>query len=460
MSTPILHKKGLFVTLVLGAIITSLMSTVMVAALPAIMTSLKVPASQAQLLTSVYSLVSGIVIIATAVLMKWIPTKSLFFSSMGIFSFGILLCAVAPNFGILLLGRAIQGIGYGVLISMTQVVILSIVPAEKRGFAMGIYALAVVFAPVVGPIAAGFIIDHASWQLIFWLVLVLCLIDLVMGSKFMSDVLPTSPQKIDWPSMALASIGFTSLVLAAGNMGDSAFLTLQVSGLFAIGVLTLVAFSVRQLHMEIPLINLRVFKHQKFTITVIVSVILYAIMNAMTAIMPILIQTIMGKSATTFGIAVAPCALCLAALSPLTGKWYDKIGLKRLAIIGSIIVTISNAAILFIDKDIAIPILMLLLALLGVGLSGMQMNIVTYGMDELQGDEKTDGTALLSSLRTMGTAFGTAAFVAILSMGVTNNHYQMVDVHRSYLWMTILSVVVLLISIFFIHSTKDKQVQN
>lgn len=260
--------------------------------------------------------------------------------------------------------------------------------------------------------------------------------------------------------MALASIGFTSLVLAAGNMGDSAFLTLQVSGLFAIGVLTLVAFSVRQLHMEIPLINLRVFKHQKFTITVIVSVILYAIMNAMTAIMPILIQTIMGKSATTFGIAVAPCALCLAALSPLTGKWYDKIGLKRLAIIGSIIVTISNAAILFIDKDIAIPILMLLLALLGVGLSGMQMNIVTYGMDELQGDEKTDGTALLSSLRTMGTAFGTAAFVAILSMGVTNNHYQMVDVHRSYLWMTILSVVVLLISIFFIHSTKDKQVQN
>lgn len=460
MSTPLLHKKGLFVTLVLGAIITSLMSTVMVAALPAIMTSLKVPASQAQLLTSVYSLVSGIVIIATAVLMKWIPTKSLFFSSMGIFSFGILLCAVAPNFGMLLLGRAIQGIGYGVLISMTQVVILSIVPAEKRGFAMGIYALAVVFAPVVGPIAAGFIIDHASWQLIFWLVLVLCLTDLVMGAKFMADVLPTSPQKIDWPSMALASTGFTSLVLAAGNMGDSAFLTLQVTGLFAIGVLTLVAFSVRQLHMEIPLINLRVFKHQKFTITVIVSVILYAIMNAMTAIMPILIQTIMGKSATTFGIAVAPCALCLAALSPLTGKWYDKIGLKRLAIIGSIIVTISNAAILFIDKDIAIPILMLLLALLGVGLSGMQMNIVTYGMDELQGDEKTDGTALLSSLRTMGTAFGTAAFVAILSMGVTNNHYQMVDVHRSYLWMTILSVVVLLISIFFIHSTKDKQVQN
>ena len=460
MSTPILHKKGLFVTLVLGAIITSLMSTVMGAALPAIMSSLKVPASQAQLLTSVYSLVSGIVIIATAVLMKWIPTKSLFFSSMGIFSFGILLCAVAPNFGMLLLGRAIQGIGYGVLISMTQVVILSIVPAEKRGFAMGIYALAVVFAPVVGPIAAGFIIDHASWQLIFWLVLVLCLIDLVMGSKFMSDVLPTSPQKIDWPSMALASIGFTSLVLAAGNMGDSAFLTLQVSGLFAIGVLTLVAFSVRQLHMEIPLINLRVFKHQKFTITVIVSVILYAIMNAMTAIMPILIQTIMGKSATTFGIAVAPCALCLAALSPLTGKWYDKIGLKHLAIIGSIIVTISNAAILFIDKDIAIPILMLLLALLGVGLSGMQMNIVTYGMDELQGDEKTDGTALLSSLRTMGTAFGTATFVAILSMGVTNSHYQMVDVHRSYLWMTILSVVVLLISIFFIHSTKNKQVQN
>ena len=85
----------------------------------------------------------------------------------------------------------------------------------------------------------------------------------------------------------------------------------------------------------------------------------------------------MGRSATSFGLVIAPCALCLAALSPVTGKLYDKVGLKTLAVIGSTLVVISNALLLFVGKDVPLGILMVITALLGIGLSGIQMNIVS-----------------------------------------------------------------------------------
>ena len=455
-----MNKKAIFCVLILGAVLTSLMATVMSTTLPVIMETFRIPASQAQMVTSIYSLVSGITIIATAVLIKKVPTRRLFLISMGIFSIGILLCALSPNFLILLLGRIIQGAGYGILISMTQVVILTIISKNKIGFAMGIYRLAVVFAPVLGPIIAGVIIDHTSWKLIFWLVLILCVITLVLGLIFMRNVLDNSEQTLDLPSMILSSIGFAGLVLATGNMGSYAFISLQVGLLFLIGIVALMLFAKRQFTMEKPLLNLRVFSDKNFTVSVIVSILLYALLNAMSSIMPILIQTVMGKSATKFGLTVAPCALLQAAFSPFTGKLYDKKGLRMLAVAGSILVLVSNGAVLFVTESTPVGILMLLMGMLGIGLSGMQMNIVTYGMKNMTGNDKTDGTAILSCLRTMGSALGTAIFVSIMAMGASDNQYKIGDIHRTYLYMTITSAAVLVIALIFIKNTKKEDLKT
>ena len=367
---------------------------------------------------------------------------------------------MSPNFLILLLGRIIQGAGYGILISMTQVVILTIISKNKIGFAMGIYRLAVVFAPVLGPIIAGVIIDHTSWKLIFWLVLILCVITLVLGLIFMRNVLDNSEQTLDLPSMILSSIGFAGLVLATGNMGSYAFISLQVGLLFLIGIVALMLFAKRQFTMEKPLLNLRVFSDKNFTVSVIVSILLYALLNAMSSIMPILIQTVMGKSATKFGLTVAPCALLQAAFSPFTGKLYDKKGLRMLAVAGSILVLVSNGAVLFVTESTPVGILMLLMGMLGIGLSGMQMNIVTYGMKNMTGNDKTDGTAILSCLRTMGSALGTAIFVSIMAMGASDNQYKIGDIHRTYLYMTITSAAVLVIALIFIKNTKKEDLKT
>jgi len=454
MKTEKISRKGIFIAMVLGSVITSVVSTIMSTVLPVIMNEFTVPASQAQLLTSIYSLVSGIMILAMAFIVKKFPTKRLFFISIVLFTVGVLLCAVAPNFIIMLIGRIIQGIGYGIIISMTQMVILIIIPEEKRGFAMGIYGLAVTFAPVVAPMIAGIIIDNFGWRLIFWIILILCVVDVILGVKYMKDVLENSEQTFDVPSMVLAAAGFTGIILAASNMSAHPFLSLQVGGLLVLGVVCLIIFALRQFKLTTPLLNLTVFRTRDFTVAVIIVSLFYALMNGMSTIIPILVQTVQGQGATVFGIVIAPCALITGLFSPVTGKLYDKIGMRPLALIGCVLVFISNLWILFIDANTSSYVLIAPLALLGFGMSFVMMNMTTYGMARLEGDAKTDGTALLSCLRTIGGALGVAIFVSIMSLGVEGQNYTMSDVTRSYLGMTIMAGVALFIAIFFVKGKK------
>lgn len=451
-----ISRKGIFFVLVLGSVITSIVSTVMSTALPVIMVDFSIPASQAQMVTSIYSLVSGIMILATAFIVKRFPTKNLFFIGMGLFTIGILCCAVAPTFSIMLLGRIIQGVGYGIIISMTQMVILIIIPSAKRGFAMGVYGLAVTFAPVVAPMVAGVIIDHWGWRVIFWIILLFCLVDFICGAKFMKNVLENSKPSFDLLSMVLAAIGFTGIVLMAGNMGSYPFVSVQVALLLAIGLVVLILFAVRQMKIESPLLNLRVFKTRDFTVAVIICMIFYALMNGMSTIIPILVQTVQGQSATVFGIVIAPCALITGLMSPVAGKLYDKIGMKPLAMLGTALVLISEISTLFVREDMSSYILIIPLVILGFGMSFVMMNLAAFGMEKLEGAEKTDGTALMTCLRTIGGALGAAGFVSLMSVGVTDSNYTMANVRHSYVGMVILAVVCVVLAFGFIKQNKQK----
>ena len=451
------NNAGIFIVLLFGSVITGIVSTIMTTAIPSVMEDFSIPANQAQLVTSLYSLVSGIVMLATAFIVKKYSTRTLFFMSMAVFTAGILLCAVSPTFLVLIIGRLLQGVGYGIILTMTQMVILIVVPEGKKGFAMGIYGLAVTLAPIIAPTVCGIVIDHYSWRVLFYAVLVFCVIDLILGALFMRNVIENTPQSFDIVSMLLAGVGFTGILLAVGNIGAYSFISLQVGLLLLVGVAALVLFAVRQFRLKTPLLNLRVFSNRDFTVAVIMSFTLYGLMNGMSTVMPIFIQTVLGESATVFGILMAPCALIMGLLSPFTGKLYDKVGIKPLAVLGCICVFVSKASILFFGEGTATMLIAIPLILLGFGLSGVMMNIVTFGMAKFDNASKTDGTAILTCLRTIGAALGSAVFATILTIGATDQNYTLADVHNTYVGMTIVAAIALFIAIFFIPGRKRSE---
>lgn len=449
-------RNMMFIVMLTGSIITSMLQTALSTALPSIMTDLSISATTAQWLTSAYSLAMGIMIPATAFLIRRFPTKRLFLGAISLFAVGLLLCAGAPNFLILLIGRIIQAMGNGVLLSMLQVVILTIFPKEQRGSVMGIYGLAAGAAPVLAPTLAGIIIDIFDWHTIFWFALIIVAFDILMALKFMRNVLETEKNRFDFFSMLLSAVGFSGLLIGLGNIGTAGFFSYSLGLPLLIGIAALVLFVLRQLRSEKPFLELRILKNKDYRFAIIISMLMYAVMMASATLIPMYIQLVRGFSATKSGLLMMPGSFMMALISPFAGKFYDKFGIRKLGILGGACLTVSCLGFSFLGDNthgffIAITYI---ICLFSIGL--VMMPIVTWGMSKIDQDKTAHGTALLTSLRTIAGSMGSAVFVALMTAATvaSGGHADVAantqGIHVAYLCITIVAAARLLLSVFFV----------
>ncbi len=414
------NKNQIFIVLLIASIIGSLIYTSLTVALPNIMQDLHISAATGQWLTSAYSLVVGIMVPATAYLIRRFPLKKLFLTSMLIFIIGLLIDGITRSFPVLLFGRMLQAVGNGIILSLTQVVIFTIFPVEKRGSIMGLYGLATAAAPIISPTLAGIVIDSLGWNSIFLGCAIISVLDILFATKILKDVTKTEKQYFDSLSMLLCSLGFSGLLLGLGNLGIKPFFSIYVVIPMVVGVLSLTLFTHKQLRMKEPFLDLRIFKNKEFRSAVIMGMIMYAIMMAGSTLIPIYIQILRGFSATTSGLIMMPGSLILALINPLAGKIYDKIGIRSLAVYGSGIFFISCISMSFLDSNTSLFYIssMLIVRLIPIGL--LLMPITTWGLSTIQQESIAHGTALITSLRTVAGSIGSAVFVSIMVVAGEN----------------------------------------
>lgn len=408
-------RNLIFTVLMISSIIGSLLQTSLTTALPVIMKDLSISATTAQWLTSIYSLAMGIMVPATPFLLKRFKTKILFLTGLGLYLAGLFLSATAFVFPALLVGRIVQALGNGLLLPMTQVVILTIFPAEKRGTAMGTYGLAVGAAPVLAPTITGLVIDIFDWHVIFWFALAVVALNIVFACFAMKNVLENERQSFDFLSLLYSAVGYSGVLLGLGNLGTYRFISAYVAMPFLIGIVMLGLFVLRQLRSPAPLIELRTFKNREFRLSVIMSMLLYSVMIGGSTLIPIYIQIVHGLSAAVSGLIMMPGSIAMAVISPFAGKIYDKFGIRILTVTGSIFMAVSCAAISFVGPETSIAYLILTFIARMIAISCIMMPIVTWGMSTMEDKYTSHGTALLTSLRTIAGAIGSAVFVAVMS---------------------------------------------
>lgn len=287
-------KQIIFWVLVSSCILCSAIQTALNTALPPILAEMNIAAQTAQWLVSAYSLVMGIMVLATAYLIKRFPCRQLYISSMALFCGGLFFAAASTSFWVLLLGRVMQALGCGVLMSLAQVVVFSVFTPEERGGKMGIYGLAVCAAPALAPTISGIVIDLAGWRMIFWGTLVLGLGLLAVGLATVKNVTPNQEVCFDLFSMATCALGFVGIVLGLGNIGNGQLLNLQVLLPLVIGATALLAFIYRQNKLRLPFLNLKIFRNREFRLAVIASMLLYCGMIAVSTLLPLYNQSIRG----------------------------------------------------------------------------------------------------------------------------------------------------------------------
>lgn len=408
------NRIAIFLAILLTSIASSLLSTALNTALPAINAELHIDETLGQWLSSGYSLTMAIMMPVTAFLVKRFRTKALYCTAIAIFIAGLVLSAMASSFPMMMGGRVLQAAAGGVMTSVAQVVTLTIFPKENRGTAMGWYGLALGAAPIVAPTIGGILVDTMGWRAIFVLTIVLMSASLIYALIVMKNVLANSKPRFDVLSFVLSALAFGGVTLGIGNIGRNGF-TVFTTLTLVVGIVSAVIFVLRQNRLETAFLDVRILKNRDYTLSVLGSMSLYLVMMACTITIPLYIQRILGYSATISGLVVLPGALATTILNPFAGKIYDRLGIRVLLLMGAALMVICNLGAGFLTMDTSLLVIGFLNVLRNIAVAFLLMPLVTWGASSLPQDKTSDATALLTSLRTISGAIGSAVFVALMN---------------------------------------------
>lgn len=442
--------------MVSGGFITMLNQTVLTPALPHIMADTGVTANIAQWLTTVFMLVSAVMIPVTAFLISRFSTRRLFMAAMLSFSFGSLLCAISKSFMLVLVGRIFQACGAGVMMPLCQTVTMLLVPKERRGTAMGIIGLVMALAPAIGPTLAGWMIDAFNWHIMFYIVAALGMTDIVLAFFILQNVGESSRPHLDMVSVGYSTLGLAAFLYGCTLAGDSGLLHPLTIFMLALGIGVMVLFVRRQLTMETPFLELRVLRHREFMIATIIVMILNAALICASVLMPIYMQNIQGLSAMESGLVMLPGALCMAVLNVLSGYIFDRQGPRRLALFGIGLLTISSCFFTVLDVGSAFAWIAFIYALRMVGMSMAMMPVTTWGLNTLSNREMPHGTAVNNTLRQVAGSLGTTLFVAVMTMGAATRADEgyvasnLFGLHMSFALIAVFCGVAWLLTLIFV----------
>ncbi len=409
-------KKGpiLFI-MILGAFLATLNQTIMSVATPELMVDFNISAATAQWLTTGYMLVNGILIPITAYFMQRFTTRQLFQSSMLIFLAGTIVSAIATNFPVLLTGRMIQAAGAGIIMPLLTNVIFTLFPPEKRGTAMGMVGFAIIFAPAIGPTMAGYILENFEWELMFYGMIPLALLVIICGFIYLKNVSEQVTTKVDIISVTLSTIGFGTLLYGFSRAGSEGWSSSEVLVSIAAGVVALGLFTWRQLTSQNPLLDLRAFKYNMFSLTTIINIAVTMVMYADMMLLPLYLQSARGYTALESGLLLLPGALVMGFLMPITGRLFDRYGAKWLSIMGLIITIITTIGFIDLTDSTSYTYLVLMSTGRRIGMALMLMPIQTAGLNQLPSSLIAHGTAISNTIRQVAGAVGTSLLVTIMT---------------------------------------------
>lgn len=368
-----------------------------------------------QWLATGYFLTLGILVPVTGILMQKFTTRQMFITSISLSIIGTVLAALAPSFSLLLVGRIIQAAGLAINLPLTQNVIFTIFPSNKRGAAMGIMGLVMLAGPAFGPTIAGLILDTLSWHWIFWITVPFLLFSFIFGLVFLPNVNETRKVSIDILSVVLSTIGFGGLVYGVSIGGEQGWGSGTVIGSIIVGLLAIILFAIRQIKMEIPMLNLKAFKYPLFVLGVFMSFITFFNMLSMLVVLPMYMQMALLIASFTAGLILLPGSLLNCILAPTIGRLFDKYGPKAVITPGTALVVIGYIVYSQFGTDTALWMVVVthIIMMLGVGM--VLASVQTNTLNSLPKQYYPDGIALTQTIQQVAGAIGIAVMISIFS---------------------------------------------
>ncbi len=406
----------------MGAIDTSIVSV----ALPHMMGSLGATVQEITWVSTGYIIANVVVMPLTAFLGRLFGQKRVYMVCLALFLLGSVLCGTARSLPALIVYRALQGFGAGALQPTEQAILRQTFPPKEQGMAMAVFAMAVMLGPAIGPTLGGWIVDNYSWPWIFYINVPVGVLGLVMVASFVHEdeeivasnreLAAKERKDVDWWGIGLLVVGLCAIqyFLEEGQRYDW-FASTGITTVFAVGVVVLSAFVVRELTCDTPAVNIRLFKDPVFLSGTLIGSLMFSLLMATMFLLPLFMQQLLGFSATDAGLALMPRVFVMMVATPIIGRIYNKVSPR--IVIGAGILFIAWGALDMSRLTLQSGLHDIVWAIMtqGLGFSCLFVPLSTVALSAIPRHKLADAAGLNSLFRQIGGSVGLAVGATVLT---------------------------------------------
>jgi EmrB/QacA subfamily drug resistance transporter len=402
------------VAIIIGVFMVVLDSTAVNVAIPSLVNTFHDPLSTVQWTVTGYTLAQAAVIPLAGWLSDRYGAKNVFLTSLVLFTLGSALCITAQTSSMLIVFRVLQGLGGGFVLPVSMAYVYRLSPPEKVGAIMGLMGIPILFAPAIGPVLAGWLVQSASWRWIFLINVPIGVVGLMVGLRTLPRIGRQSVPVLDLPGMIFGPLAFAALCYGV-SQGSTSWTSAETLGGLAVGLIALITFVIVELRSANPLLELRVFRSVHFSLAIVTQWVGVAALFGTLFMVPVFLQTIRGYGAFDTGLTLLPQAATAALFMPISGILFDKIGARPLVVLGLAITALAGFLLAGVDihttgKDMIGP-----MALYGVGMGLMFMPLNTHLINTAPRELVTRVTALTNALQQVISSLTIAGLATFLT---------------------------------------------
>ncbi len=422
-----LYKEGLTMdrkTLIIGLLIvmgmfmTLLDTTIVDIVIPHMMSAFDAKTEDVQWVIIAYMIASAVSMPVVGWLGGKIGHRNTYLLGISLFTTMSALCGIAPNLQAMIAGRVIQGVGEGLAVPMALTLLFEIFPQDKKGLAMGMYAVGAAFGPSLGPTIGGYLTEHMNWRWVFYVNVIPGILVVYFLSLLLENVKEEGHSDLfDITGFSLLSVSLTTLLIALSKGNSWGWHSEKIVLLIYTSIITAVAFIYVELRVKSPLVNLKLFKYDFFTYSSISRVLFGMGLYASYFMLPLYLEKLRGFSTIDAGEILFFPAFLTGIVSLITGNLIDKklISLKTAIISGILIFIYGTHLQSKLDLVMGKTEIILLLLPWGVGMGIFFPALAQVALADFKGEMLRQSSALQNLLRLVGGSIGTSLATFILT---------------------------------------------
>jgi EmrB/QacA subfamily drug resistance transporter len=398
---------------VVGVFMTVLDTSIVNVAIPRMQSQFGASPDDIEWVSTAYTLCLGVIVPTSAWLGARLGLKRLYLISLLGFAACSALCGTAGNLDMMIFYRFLQAVPAGVIPVTCLTILYKIVPPEKLGAAMGMYGFGIVIAPGVGPALGGYLVEYINWRLIFYINVPIGILGAVAAFAILPKFPAAAGRRFDLPGFLCIATGLFAVLLAVSEGQQWGWTGYRVLILTCVSINMLVLFVIIELHVEQPLLDVRVFRHWPFINSLLLIAILTAGMFAVLYYVPQFLQNGQNITPMNTGLTLLPRAVAMIVIMPFAGRVYDRIGARWPALIGLAICAAGNFLMVKFNADVSRPEIITWTTISAVGMALAMMPVMTAGLSSLPSSAMSAGSAFNTLAQRVSSALGLAALSAL-----------------------------------------------